>query len=106
MPAPVAAGKALSPAEIAALLAAGDTAFRRGDLAAARISYRRVYEAGEGRGALGIGASYDPLFLQHFHLTRAHPDPAEARAWYQRAKALGAAEATGRLDRLAAKPLP
>jgi hypothetical protein len=99
-------GQTLPPAEITALLASGDAAFRRGDLAAARLSYRRVYEAGEGRGALGIGASYDPLFLQHFHLTRAHPDPAEARAWYLRAKELGAAEAAGRLDRLAAKPSP
>ena len=101
-----AAGQTLPPAEITALLAAGDAAFRRGDLAAARLSYRRVYDAGEGRGALGMGASYDPLFLQHFHLARAHPDPAEARTWYLRAKALGAAEATGRLDRLVVKPSP
>lgn len=105
-PAPAARAQTLSPAEIAALLAAGDAAFRRGDLAAARVSYRRVYEAGEGRGALGMGASYDPLFLQHFHLTREHADPAEARTWYQRAKTLGAAEAVGRLDRLAGKPSP
>ena len=105
-PAPAATGQTLSAAQIAALLAAGDTAFRRGDLAAARLSYRRVYEAGEGRGALGMGASYDPLFLQHFHLARGHPDPAEARAWYLRAKALGAAEAASRIDRLAVKPPP
>lgn len=96
--------KPLSAAQIAALLAAGDAAFRRGDLAAARLSYRRVYEAGEGRGALGIGASYDPLFLSHFHVARERADPAEARVWYERARELGAAEAGGRLDRLAAKP--
>jgi hypothetical protein len=95
--------RSLPRTEIDALLTQGDNAFRRGDLASARLLYRRAYEAGSGRGALGIGASYDPLLLRQFDLWTQLPDPGEARMWYLRARELGAREAKGRLDRLNAK---
>ncbi|HXC88962.1 MAG TPA: hypothetical protein VNV18_02250 [Stellaceae bacterium] len=95
-----------SAAEIAALLAQGDDAFRSGDLTTARLYYLRAFAAGEGRGALGIGASYDPVFLRRYHLWRARPDPGEARTWYLRARNLGSdAEAETRLARLNARLL-
>ena len=90
--------------EINTLLLQGDAAFRRGDLASARLLYRRAFEAGEGRGALGIGASYDPFFLRRFHLWTQIADPDEARVWYLRAGELGTSEAKLRLDRLGTKP--
>jgi hypothetical protein len=99
-----AAEQAVNAAELKALLAQGDAAFRRGDLTSARLFYQRAFEAGEGRGALGIGASYDPFFLRRFHLWAQHPDPDEARAWYLRARDLGVSEAERRLARPGIKP--
>lgn len=93
----------LPAAEIKSLLLQGDAAFRRGDLTSARLLYRRAFETGEGRGALGIGATYDPTFLQRFRLWTQIADPNQARVWYLRAGELGAAEAKLRLDRLGAK---
>ncbi|HUC10941.1 MAG TPA: hypothetical protein VL985_11020 [Stellaceae bacterium] len=94
----------LPAAEITALLVQGDDAYRRGDLASARLLYRRAYDAGDGHGALGIGASYDPLFLRQFRLWTQVSDPEEARLWYARARDLGAPQAADRLRRLSAKP--
>jgi hypothetical protein len=93
----------LSVAEITTLLAQGDDAFREGDLTSARLYYLRAFGAGDGRGALGLGASYDPEFLRRFHLWTQHADPAEARRWYLRARQLGASGADARLDKLGAK---
>ncbi|MFZ3235086.1 MAG: hypothetical protein WA184_06895 [Stellaceae bacterium] len=90
----------LPTTELNTLLTQGDAAFREGDLTSARLYYLRAFGAGDGRGALGIGASYDPLFLRRFHLWTQHPDLAEARAWYVRAHDLGLTEAESRLDRL------
>jgi len=96
---------ALSKAEILLLLNQGDAAFRRGDLAVARLFYQRAIEAGEGRGALGMGATYDPLFLRRYDIWTQRADSVEASAWYRRALKLGATEAAPRLDRLEA-PAP
>ncbi len=102
---PAGAGRAPpSAAEIATLLADGDALFRKGDLDAARLSYRQAVAAGEGRGALGIGATYDPAFVGRFGVHGASADLAEARSWYRRALDLGATEAEGRLTELEAGP--
>ena len=93
----------LSAAEITALLAHGNTAFRKGDITTARLLYRRAVEAGEGRGALGMGATYDPAFLRHSRLRASYGDPAEARTWYLHALVLGTAGAERRLINLQAK---
>jgi hypothetical protein len=90
----------LSPAEIGALLAQGNAAFRKGDIARARLLFQRVADAGEGRGALGMGATYDPAFLRLSPLRILYGDPAEAREWYLHALALGAAGAERRLINL------
>lgn len=90
----------LPSAEINAVLMQGDDAFRNGDLASARLLYRRVYDANDGRGALGIGASYDPVFLRRYHLWTRYANLEEARIWYLRAHDLGAQDAQNRLKRL------
>jgi hypothetical protein len=95
----------LSEADITALLVRGDAAYRRGDLADARLFYQRALDAGESRGALGIGATYDPFFLRRFHLWTQHADKAAARDWYLRAGGeLSAGEAQRRIARLNAGP--
>ncbi len=93
----------LSAAEIRALLAHGNAAFRKGDIAAARLLFQRAADAGEGRGALGMGATYDPAFLRLSPLRILYGDPAEARAWYLHALVLGAAGAERRLINLQAR---
>jgi len=105
--APPAVAHATSPhlaaAEIGALLAHGNAAFRKGDIAAARLLFQRAADAGEGRGALGMGATYDPAFLRLSPLRILYGDPAEARAWYLHALVLGAAVAERRLINLQAR---
>jgi hypothetical protein len=93
----------LSAAEIAALLAHGSAALRKGDIAAARLFYQRAFDAGEGRGALGMGATYDPAFLRGSRLRNLYGDPAAARVWYLHALMLGAAGAERRLVHLQAR---
>jgi len=90
-------------AEIAAFLAQGKAAFRKGDIPAARLFYQRAFEAGDGRGAMGMGATYDPAFLRLRPLRILYGDPPEARAWYLHALALGAAGAERRLINLQAR---
>lgn len=96
------ANSALEKSEILTLLDEGDAAFQRDDLATARLFYQRAIEAGEGRGALGMGATYDPFFLRRFRLWTQHVDLNKARSWYLRARDLGAAEADARLAKLKA----
>jgi hypothetical protein len=93
----------LSAAAIGALLAHGNAAFRKGDIAAARLLFQRAADVGEGRGALGMGATYDPAFLRLSPLRILYGDPAEARAWYLHALVLGAAGAERRLINLQAR---
>ncbi len=78
----------LAAAEIAALLARGDGLLEAGDIVSARLFYERASDAGNGRAALRLGATYDPGFLERVHLSR-YADAAQALAWYRRASDLG-----------------
>jgi hypothetical protein len=59
-----------------------------GDISAARVTLRRLAEAGNARAALLLGETY------------ADADPATARTWYENAAKFGSDEARRRLDRL------
>ena len=72
-------------AEIAELLARGDSFVVIGDIASARVFYERAASAGDGRAALRMGTTFDPAFLQRAGLPRTFGDPAQARSWYRRA---------------------
>jgi hypothetical protein len=78
----------LAAAEIAALLARGDSLLEAGDIVSARLFYERASDARNGRAALRLGATYDPSFLDRVHLSR-YADAAQALAWYRRARDLG-----------------
>jgi len=82
-----------SAAEIAALLARGDAFLRLGDVASARPFYERAADAGEWQGAVRLGETFDPVFLQHAQLHGVSADMAVALGWYRRARELGASEA-------------
>ena len=61
---------------------------KNGDLAAARSFFRRIADAGDARGALGMARSYDPDFLKTLGMPGLRPDRAAAQQWYARARSL------------------
>jgi len=75
------------------LLDGGDQFLSTSDIASARIYYQRAAEAGDGRGALRMGMTFDPVFLARLRLRGVGADAAQAIAWYHRASALGNSEA-------------
>jgi hypothetical protein len=90
---PKTAGSQLPPIETETLLNQGDHLLSQSDVASARLLYQRAAEAGDGRGALRIGMTFDPVFLARLRLHGVRPDKAQAIAWYRRASALGNADA-------------
>jgi TPR repeat protein len=83
----------MPPVETAALSARGDDLLGVGDIVSARLFYERAADAGDGRAALRLGATYDPKFLARAGLPNVHADEAQALSWYRRAHALGATDA-------------
>jgi hypothetical protein len=96
-PAPAAAIPHLSTEEITELLTRGDTLLRSGDVVSARLFYERAANAGDGRAALRLGATFDPAFLGQDVLRGVRGDPTEALLWYRRSRDLGEPEAERRL---------
>jgi hypothetical protein len=92
-----------SPPSVSELLARGDSFARSGDIASARIFYQRAADAGDARGALRMGATFDPAFLSRAGMDGTAGNPKEARSWYQRAYDLGLTEADRRHKRIATK---
>ncbi len=58
-------GSGLSGAEIETLLSRGDWLFATGDVASARLLYRRAADAGEARAAVRLRETFDPVLLDH-----------------------------------------
>ena len=84
----------LSTAEISELLTQGDAHLQIGDVTSARLFYERAADAGDGRGAMRLGATFDPTFLQRAGLRNMRGDVAEAQFWYGRALDLDSARDT------------
>lgn len=78
----------------------GDAFWRQGNFAAARQFFRRAADMGLAAGALRMGATFDPVELAAITVVGLNPDPKEASTWYERARELGAPEASARLARL------
>jgi hypothetical protein len=97
---------ALDPAKRASALKfvkRGDEELADGRVAPARLLYERAAEMGLAQAAMALAATYDPAELTQPRLRNVQPDLAEAKRWYERARALGATEAATRLQRLGAK---
>lgn len=71
-----------------------------GDIASARLLLERVAEAPDANAALMLAQTYDPQVLGTSDVRNITPEPAKARAWYQRAAQLGSADAQRRLAQL------
>jgi TPR repeat protein len=84
------------------LVKRGNDFLGNGDLAAARLLFRRAAEGGSAEGALALGATFDPVVMQRLGAVGTAPDVTLARQWYQRAIELGSATASQRLAGLQA----
>jgi hypothetical protein len=75
--------------EIARLVERGRLLFEAGDLAAARLFFRRAANAGDAAAAIAMGATYDPDVLTQRFIRGIEADPLEAQKWYERAREMG-----------------
>ena len=75
----------LSPAQIERLLERGKGLLENGDIASARLLFLRVAAAGDGRGARGVGMTYDPSVYARLPVAGLTPDRAQAEFWYKKA---------------------
>ncbi len=105
-PSPAPPAPSLPPAMIVALLRRGEAMLAQGDVSAARLLFERAAQAGSGAAALALAHSYDPRFLAELGTRGLRPDPAAAARWYERADALGEAEATRLRQGLPLAPRP
>lgn len=91
------------PPETQSLLQRADLHISRGQLSEARTLLEEAARLGSGVAALTLGAMYDPTRVAEFGNLGVQADPTLARAWYERARALGEVEASNRLAELARK---
>ena len=93
----------MSAAEITLMVERGRVLFDSGDLAAARLFFRRAANAGDAAAALAMGATYDPDILSKRFIRGIEADAQEARMWYEKARELGSPEGPRRIEMLAQK---
>ena len=81
----------------------GEEFLMTGDFADARLMLQRAAEAGDPHASLVLGATYDPIELEHLGVCgrRIFASVAIARTWYEKAEQFGSAEARRRLELLA-----
>jgi hypothetical protein len=93
---------------IADLIERGHNMLEVGYFAGARAYFRRAAEAGSAEAALALADTYDPTYIAQSGAKGVQPDLVEARAWLERAAALGspAAQATVRRLRPWSRVLP
>ncbi|MDA9408189.1 MULTISPECIES: hypothetical protein [unclassified Bradyrhizobium] len=96
-PAPPAPVKTLDADTLAGLMTRAKSLLRIGDIVAARLLLERAANAQDATAAFLLGQTYDPAVLGTSDARSIAGDAAAARDWYQKAAALGSAEAGQRL---------
>jgi hypothetical protein len=86
--------------ELANLLKRAKGLIATGDIASARLLLERAADAQEASAALILARTYDPAVLGTPDARSIAPDPAAARAWYQKAAQFGSRDAQQRLDQM------
>lgn len=103
-PAPVAArpppARTLDADTLAGLMARAKSLLAVGDIVAARLLLERAANAQDAMAAHLLAQTYDPAVLGTSDARRIAADATAARDWYQKAAALGSAEARQRLAQL------
>jgi len=90
----------VDPAEMANLMQRAKGFLSSGDLMSARLLLERAAEMQSADAALLLAQTYDPEVLGTSDVRNTTPEPAQARAWYQKAAQLGSADAQRRLAQL------
>jgi hypothetical protein len=72
--------------EVALMVERGRVLFEAGDVAAARLFFRRAANAGEAAAAFAMGATYDPDVLAQRFIRGIEANAEEAQRWYQKAR--------------------
>jgi TPR repeat protein len=105
--APAAAGPVAAPParkldadELATLMNRAKALLAAGDIPPARLLLERAADGQEPGAALMLARTYDPDVLGPQDARNIIPDPATARAWYQRAAQLGSVDAQRRLAQI------
>ncbi|MBP2291453.1 hypothetical protein [Azospirillum rugosum] len=97
---PAPSGGSTVPADAQRLLKRGQELFAQGDLAGARLFFRRAAASGSAEASLALGKTYDPLVLERMHVRGLSPDPEQAVRFYGEAVAKGVADADRPLKEL------
>ncbi len=103
IPAAAPAKPMLRREEIAMMVERGRVLFEAGDLAAARLFFRRAANAGDAAAAIAMGATYDPEVLSQRFIRGIEADPEEAQRWYEKARGMGQPQQQ-RMEMLAQRP--
>jgi hypothetical protein len=90
----------MDPDEFATLMQRAKALLAVGDISSARLLLERAAEAPDASAALMLAQTYDPQRLGAADVRSIVPEPAKARAWYQKAAQLGSADAQRRLAQL------
>ncbi|MBV9559920.1 MAG: sel1 repeat family protein [Bradyrhizobium sp.] len=100
-PPPVAApARRIDPEEVSSLMRRARELLASGDIPAARLLLKRAANAPDVTAAFLLAQTYDAEMLGTQDVRNVTPDMATARAWYEKAAALGSADAQRRLARL------
>jgi len=86
--------------ELATLFNRAKGLLAAGDIPSARLLLERAADAQEPSAALMLARTYDPEVLGAQDARNIIPDPAMARAWYQKAAQFGSADARRRLAQM------
>lgn len=86
--------------ELATLMQRAKGFLDSGDLPSARLLLERAADAQDVSAVLLLAQTYDPDVLGTSDVRNVVPEPAKARAWYQKAAQLGSADAQRRLAQL------
>ena len=102
-PAEETASLPLPAEETEALIRRADQLLAIGDIVAARLAYERAATGGDRTAAMGIGKTYDPIYLAQSGVRGLRGDPERAALWYAKAAAAGDRTAQQRLRQLRAQ---
>jgi TPR repeat protein len=95
----------LATSEIALMVKNGTEYMANGNIGAARMMLQPAAEAGDPVAAFALAETFDPLVLRKLNTKGGiSANVGLAQTWYQRAKDLGSAVASERLERLARLP--
>lgn len=85
------------------LMKRGQDFLGTGDIAAARILFKRLADAGIADGAFAMARTYDPRYLTEHKVIGVVGDESKARVFYQQAAQLGSVEAAHMLEQTVSK---